>query len=326
MTKPAIVFTGAQTGHSLVALNDLATQSDAPIIVGALKPQALQNHVPASVRILPLDLEDLDSVRTFASHIVAAGPVETLLLNANVARNRLKETKDRIDSTFQVNYLAHFLLFYHVRHVLTPTARIMTTASAAHNPEERLLLPAPLHAFATRLAHPDQDPQNTSQLGLLAAARAYTASKLCCVLFARELATRFPGVETYSFDPGFLPDGPFLGDQPGPLAKLTRRLLPMLLPREVLIDPRSAAKAYTDMILNGFTGGLPGDFISMRSGAPIKVAPSVTAMDPTAARNLWDDSLRLLNLETMHSANPYPGTRGTSLPRTLRVARATAGS
>jgi NAD(P)-dependent dehydrogenase (short-subunit alcohol dehydrogenase family) len=323
MTTAAIVFTGAQTGHGLAALTEIATQTDAPIIVGAYNPVWLRARVPASVRVLPLDLEDLESVRGFARRVVALGPIGTLLLNANDARHRLAETKDRFDSTFQVNYLAHFLLFYQVREALIPNARIVTTASAAHNPEERLFLPAPLHAFATRLARPDQDPKH-SNTGMFAAARAYAASKLCCILFSREVAKRFPEVETYSFDPGFLPDGPFLGHYRGPLAKMIKRVLPMILPREVINDAQSAAKAYTDIILNGFKGGHSGDFISLRNGTAIKVAPSVTAMDPTAAQNLWEDSLRLLSLETMHTALPSPGTRSKTLPRVRRPARAFA--
>jgi NAD(P)-dependent dehydrogenase (short-subunit alcohol dehydrogenase family) len=67
--------------------------------------------------ILPLDLTSLDSVRTFAADInkrVASGflpPLQAVILNAGIQDVTSKRfTNDGMERTFEVNYLANFLL------------------------------------------------------------------------------------------------------------------------------------------------------------------------------------------------------------------------
>jgi NAD(P)-dependent dehydrogenase (short-subunit alcohol dehydrogenase family) len=66
----------------------------------------------------------------------------------------------------------------------------------------------------------------------VAGRRAYSTSKLCNVMTARELARRLapsrPDIAVAAFDPGFTPGTGLARDYPAPLAFVFRRVLPAL--------------------------------------------------------------------------------------------------
>ncbi|CAL8102651.1 unnamed protein product [Orchesella dallaii] len=65
------------------------------------------------VKFLNLDLISLNSVQKFAKEVLASeegSRIDLLLNNAGFVNRNYEMTPDNIESTFQVNYLSHFLL------------------------------------------------------------------------------------------------------------------------------------------------------------------------------------------------------------------------
>jgi len=83
---------------------------------------------------------------------------------------------------------------------------------------------APRHATAAFLADPAQDP-GRSRLAAKTANHAYTASKLCCILMAREIAARHPSYRPSAFDPGFLPQTQLMREAPKLVAAVVKPLI-----------------------------------------------------------------------------------------------------
>ena len=76
-----------------------------------LSDQSMDN--PGKVYVLELDLDDLESVRSFPQRYksLSLGPIDVLMNNAGVAAIPQREvTKDGFERTFQTNHLAPFVL------------------------------------------------------------------------------------------------------------------------------------------------------------------------------------------------------------------------
>lgn len=289
----SIVLTGATSGFGAAALNDMADRSDKPIIVGARTPESITNQYGARVNALPLDLESLVSVRQFCAalkgtHIGALG------LNAGITSRKITMTEDGFERTFQVNYLAHFLMFQLLKDQLTDDAIIATTGSGTHDPDEKAPPPAPRHANAEWLAFPDRDPKR-DRFGPRAAGRAYTASKLCCILMAMEIAKKFPSRMAVSFDPAFLPETNLAREFPSVAAVIVKRIIPYTMPRDRTGTVATTAPAYASLLLGAMSLSASGVYLAMRDGKAIEVAPSELAQTPSIGKTLWDDSLQLVS-------------------------------
>jgi NAD(P)-dependent dehydrogenase (short-subunit alcohol dehydrogenase family) len=142
-----------------------------------------------SVWFLPLDLADLDSVRSCAADFLARGePLHVLVNNAGVAGQR-GLTRQGFELMFGVNHLGHFALTSLLLERLTDSApaRIVTVASDAHYSAPGIDFEALRHRARG-----------------LTGLREYAVSKLCNVLFSAELARRTAGtgVSTYALHPG----------------------------------------------------------------------------------------------------------------------------
>jgi retinol dehydrogenase-12 len=141
----------------------------------------------ADVRLLPLDLASLASVRACAAAFLALDePLHVLINNAGVGGQRGR-TADGFELHFGVNHLGHFALTHLLLPRLAesgPGARVVNVASDAH-------YNAPGIDF-TAVRRP------TSFVGM----REYAVSKLCNVLFTQELARRVTSVNSYVLHPG----------------------------------------------------------------------------------------------------------------------------
>src|SRR4029450_6055146 len=130
--------------------------------------------------------------------------IDVLINNAGALFARHRLTQDGLEFTFALNHMAYFVLTEGLRKQLlasTP-ARIVNTASAAHQD-------------ATLDFDDLQSAKSYKPL------KAYSRSKLCNILFTRELARRLngTGVTANCLHPGFVATR--FGDQSGgPLAHL----------------------------------------------------------------------------------------------------------
>ncbi len=142
-----------------------------------------------SVWVLPLDLADLESVRSCAAEFLARGePLHVLVNNAGLAGVR-GVTRQGFELTFGVNHLGHFLLTNALLGRITQSApaRVVNVASDAHYGAKGI----------------DFDALRRPARGITGM-HEYSVSKLCNVLFTEELARRTAGtgVTTYAVHPG----------------------------------------------------------------------------------------------------------------------------
>ena len=144
------VMTGGTRGIGRVAAERIAPFGTR--VMGARDDTA----VPPGWDARPLDLASLASVRAFVAAL-PDGPISHLMLNAGGQRpDDRARTVDGFETTFATNHLAQYLLLRLVLGRLAPGARVVLTTSGTHDPAEKTGVPAPRHAKAEWLAHPER--------------------------------------------------------------------------------------------------------------------------------------------------------------------------
>ena len=216
---------------------------------------------------LPLDLSRLESVRACAQAFLKRNePLQVLINNAGVASAR-GVTPQGFETTFGTNHLGHFLLTLWLRPALAQaaSARVVVVASRAH---KRLRLDTlPWASF--------QKPTQT-----VTGFFEYSVSKLCNVLFARELARRWPPhwARSYAVHPGVIKSD-IWRRIPQPF-----RALATLFMDSNELGARASVRCARDPALGEDNGRYYKE-----TGAPSH--PSILAQNDALAQKLWDQSL-----------------------------------
>ncbi|KAI1754773.1 hypothetical protein F4782DRAFT_491578 [Xylaria castorea] len=187
-----------------------------------------------SYDLVPLDLSSLASTRKVAEDInkrVAEGsipPIRALILNAAWQEYTSHTmTDDGFDMTFQANHLSHFLLtLLLLKSMDKKSGRIVILGSWSHDTsDKRNTVPGLLRAYEDekwnlvfkepidteplargKWSKPDDEP-GSGNTGY----RRYGASKLCEIMFMRELSKRIAtdpelsSIAVLSVDPGAMP-------------------------------------------------------------------------------------------------------------------------
>lgn len=189
------LITGGNTGIGLSTATSLARSGGRVFIAcrNATAGAAAVARISAAsgsadVRLLPLDLASLASVRACAAEFLALDePLHVLVNNAGVGGQR-GLTADGFELHFGVNHLGHFALTQLLLERLTasgPGARVVNVSSEAHYSAPGIDFEAVRRRTAT-----------------FAGAREYAVSKLCNVLFTQEMARRVATVNSYALHPG----------------------------------------------------------------------------------------------------------------------------
>jgi retinol dehydrogenase 12 len=192
-----ILITGANTGIGRATALALAGRGARVRLAcrSEAKTQAVIDEIAAAggppAAYVPLDLADLDSVRTGAARFLERGePLDVLIDNAGVGGQRGLSAQG-FELTFGVNHLGHFLFTTLLIDALAarPSARVVVVASDEHVKAKGIDYDA--------LRRPTKTYTGLAE---------YAVSKLCNVLFAQELARRLDGtdVTTYALHPGVI--------------------------------------------------------------------------------------------------------------------------
>lgn len=99
------------------------------------RTEILKEHPRANIRVMPLDLGDLESVRGFASAFKKSYKhLDVLLNNAGIMMPPYFTTKNGFEGQFGTNHLGHFALTGLLMDLLLKTkgARIVSVSSGAH--------------------------------------------------------------------------------------------------------------------------------------------------------------------------------------------------
>ena len=275
--EPVAVVTGASSGIGLHTALGLARAGMRVIMTGrdAGRTEAARRRVAtaapaARIETLLADFSALAEVRLLASEILArCERLDVLVNNAGLFSPKFRLSQDGFELVFAVNHLAPFLLTNLLldRLIASAPARIVTVASRAHRGERIDLadLPRPRHWSMTH---------------------AYGRSKLCNILFTRELAARLDPsrVVAASLHPGVVATG--IGRRGG-IVELAWRIGSLFM-----IGPEEGAD--TSVFLATVPDATPfhGAYVVGHTAQ----TPDPAALDPALARRLWEESARLTGL------------------------------
>ena len=286
-TGKTAVVTGANSGLGLQTALALAAKGARVELAcrdgqrGAAAQQRIRDETGNDdVRVRRLDLGSLESVRSFAAGQEA--PVDLLINNAGVMATPHRTTADGFELQFGVNHLGHFAL----------TGLLLPALRAA---------PAPRVVTVSSLAHRG-GRMEWNDLGAERSYRPwprYNQSKLANLLFTfelhRRLNARGENLIAAAAHPGFANTNLTSGmNHPATLDLLGAffRLLGQSGSLGAL--PTLYAATAPDVRGGQFYGpGGPGQL----RGRPTLVTPAPQALDPEAARRLWDISAELTGVQ-----------------------------
>lgn len=297
MTGRTVLVTGSNSGigyHAALAL----TRRGAHTILacrdvtrGAQAASQIRSRAPnpnSKVDVMPLDLADLSSVRTFAAAVEKrVERLDLLINNAGVMALPRRDTKDGFEMQFGTNHLGHFVLtgLLLPRLRAAPAARIVTVSSWAHMGGR---MPALLDELAK--------PPRYSRWG------AYMQSKLANLLFMYELDRRLRSANRPILSVGCHPGYAATNLQSAGARMRGSRIGEMLwrwFNRWFAQDAANGAlptlyAAVGDDVAGGDYAG-PGGLLKL-SGAPTKQLAGKHARDPDLAARLWNTSEALTGM------------------------------
>lgn len=278
MQDNVVVVTGATSGIGLVAAERLAANGARMVLVardrarGDAALAAIGKVSPRTDHTLHLaDLSRLAETKRIAAEVAAAeSRIDVLINNAGALFNHRQVTADGLEMTFAVNHMAYFVLTEGLRERLAASApaRIVNTASAAHR--------------GAKLDFDDlQSARNYRGFSV------YGRSKLCNILFTRELARRLQGsgVTANCLHPGFVATrfGDASGGIVGSLIGVAKRFA---------ITPEKGAETIVHLASAPEVAQATGGYFAKCRPA----TPTREAQDDASARRLWAASAELAGL------------------------------
>jgi NAD(P)-dependent dehydrogenase (short-subunit alcohol dehydrogenase family) len=221
------------------------------------------------------DFADVEAVRDLAATVRDVTDELDLLLNNAGGVFRGSGTTDAgFERTFHVNHLSPYLLTAELLDHLAADARVVTTASAAHE------------GASLNLDRVDGDRYYTGF-------EAYSHSKLANVLFASELARRLRSADrdivSNSIHPGAIPGSGFGRFLPGPLPKVVEQF--GRVPGVTTVADGAAELLFA--AVSPRTADVTGQYFTDQRPK----TPSSAARDMDAARRLWTASARFLDID-----------------------------
>jgi NAD(P)-dependent dehydrogenase (short-subunit alcohol dehydrogenase family) len=283
MNGKTVLITGANQGIGKASAIALGRMGAKLVLVCRSEEKAraaiaeIEKAGAKNVELIQGDLGSLADVRRVAKDFLAKHTrLDVLLNNAGLIVPSRRTTVDGIEETFAVNHLAPFLLTNLLLDVLkkTPGARVVTVSSTAHR---------------SGRMHWD-DLQLANGYGAM---KAYSQSKLCNILFTRELARRLEGtgVTANCLHPGVIASG-FGQTYGGFLSVLVKLGKPFLSTTE------DGAKTQVWLSSSPEVEGITGKYFDKCAEAK----PSRFALEEGAPERLWDVSEKLVGLAKSASA------------------------
>ncbi len=279
MKGKTVVITGGTSGIGRVAAETLAKMGARIVLIARDRARAnatlAQLHKSGSGLSHTAhfaDLMRLSEMKRVAGEIAKQeSKIDVLINNAGAMFTVRRVTEDDLEYTFALNHMSYFVLTAGLRERLVATggARIVNTASAAHQ-------------GATLDFNDLQSSKN------FRAIRAYSRSKLCNILFTRELARRLGGTDVTAncLHPGFVATR--FGDASGGLLSAVTRIAKLFA-----LSPAKGAETMIFLASSPDVTNITGQYFHKRQLA----MPSPAAMDDHGASLLWERSAVLAGIQ-----------------------------
>ena len=274
MQGKTVVATGATSGIGAAAVEALARQGARILFVARdhARAEATRQKLEAVApglghRAYLADLSLMADARRVGVDIAAAEPkVDVLVNNAGALFATRRLTSEGLEMTFALNHMSYFVLTAALlERVKAAKGRIVSTSSAAHR--------------GAKLDFDDLQAAKASPgFGV------YGRSKLCNILFTRELARRLSGsgVTANCLHPGVVASR--FGDEAGgwtaPILNIVKRFA---------ISPEKGADTLVWLASAPEIAAVTGGYFARRKPAALSKA----AQDDAAARRLWEVSEKL---------------------------------
>jgi len=268
------IVTGANSGIGRATALELARAGAAVTLAvrDTSKGHVAAGAMTGDVTVRPLDLADLDSVRSFAA--ATDEPVDLLVDNAGIMATPERRTAEGFELQFGTNHLGHFAL----TNLLLPhiTDRVVVVSSGLHR--------------NGRIELDDLNWEHRSYKPW----QAYSQSKLANLLFVLELQRRLSeagsGVRAIAVHPGYAATN-LQGHRGNPIAKFIAAVANRLVAQSETMGALPTLYGATVDIAGGSYIG-PDGFHHLR-GYPAVDTPAPQAFDALTARTLWELSERL---------------------------------
>lgn len=231
--------------------------------------ESLSSHDKGKFVIIPCDLGSLSSVSKAANLVKdQIDSLHVLINNAGGIFPEGKLTDDKLEQTFQINHLGHFLLTSKLMPLLENAgdAKVINVSSEAH-----------------KAANPKLTEIN--DISKYSSFPAYANAKLFNILFSKSISEKYAkkGIHSYALHPGVVKTN-FGGDFSGVFKFLIKLAQPFMI--------NAAQGAKTTVFLATTSTS------SLESGAYYKKSkpanPSKTAASATLREKLWTKSQDLV--------------------------------
>jgi NAD(P)-dependent dehydrogenase (short-subunit alcohol dehydrogenase family) len=273
MKDKTVVITGATSGIGEVAADRLAQKGARIVFVArdhergqeALRHfRAIAGHDNHAVHYADLSL--IAEQKQVAELIAASEPeIDVLINNAGAMFTSRQIMADGLEKTFALNHMSYFTMTNVLLPKLKARARIVSTASDAHK--------------GNKLNFDDlQSEKGYSSFGV------YGKSKLCNILFMRELARRIAGtgVTANCLHPGFVATR-FGHEGSGFLTSLIK------IGQNFALTPEQGAQTIIYLASSPEVEGQSGGYYVKSKLA----TPTREALNDADAKRLWDVSAKI---------------------------------
>ncbi|MDB4996928.1 MAG: putative oxidoreductase/Short-chain dehydrogenase [Myxococcaceae bacterium] len=273
-----IVITGANTGIGAACALQLAEPGVHLVLACRSEDKTLPvleavRAKGAKASFLALDLADLEQTRAAARAFAAEHPKLDLLINNAGVGGQRGLTKNGFELQFGVNHLGHFAFTLPLLPALEAArGRIVNVSSGNH-----------FKASAIPWARLTEATQSYTGLP------EYGVSKLCNVLFTRELRRRYPRITSVSMNPGRIASD-IWRRMPAPIYAIFRLVLPLqsvTVGGERLVDSAKVA--------------LDGDDAPLYFHKSDPLAANPLALREDLATELWEYSARAIQGATLRA-------------------------
>lgn len=277
MQGKTVVITGGTSGIGEVAAFNLAGQGARIVLIardsarGEATLAKLRQANPAAQHVAHYgDLSVIADMKRVATAVASSETrIDVLINNAGAVFLSRKVSADGLEMTFATNHMAYFVVTNILldRLKATPGARIVSTASDAHK--------------SGKLDFDDLQSEKS-----FSSFRVYGTSKLCNILFTRELARRLEGtgVTANCLHPGFVGTRFGQNNANNIFMKAIRSAIMSLG-----ISPEEGAKTIIHLASSPDVATISGEYFYK-----CKVAePTQAAQDDAAAKRLWEVSAKI---------------------------------